>query len=90
MLHLMPEQAQLLIVLIAFTLAVVGIDVLISCFIARELVRQGRVQPPTPPRDAGDVRTARLHARLDDAICRPWSMSVQPRDRVGRNDVGRA
>lgn len=89
MLHLTPEQL-LLTVLITFTLIVVSIDVLLSCAIHRELVRQGRVQPPPQPQDPYALRVQRLGARLDDAISRPWSMSVQPRNRSRSDDAERA
>lgn len=87
--HLTHEQMFTLAVC-TFTLIVVGIDVLLSCAIYRELRRQGRDrQPPLlAPADPYAERMRRLTTRLDETVGRPWSMSVRPRRREGDDGNG--
>ncbi len=79
--HPTPEQ-WLVIVMCTFTLVIVSVDVLLSRAILAQLQRRGSQPDPTPRQpDLYAERMRRLGARLDDAVGRPWSMSVQPRQR---------
>ena len=79
--HPTPEQ-WLVIVMCTFTLVIVSVDVLLSRAILAQLRRRGPQADPAPRQpDMYAERMRRLGARLDDAVGRPWSMSVQPRQR---------
>lgn len=77
--HPTPEQL-LVLVMCAFTLAIVTFDVMLSRAILRELRRNGQ-RRGSGMKVPHDERARRLGERLDDAVGRPWSMSVQPRAR---------
>ena len=83
--HPTPEQ-WLVILMCAFTCAIVSVDVLLSRAILAECRRRRNDPPPHVRVDPYAEHVRQLGARLDDAVGRPWSMSVQPRRRAAMED----